>query len=260
MRLLPATICLILMANGYGVSHAAEVESATPEAPPSMSAVAGIYSCGDNLFYNMTLTLDPKGTYVAGARSCGQKPSDASGSWKLDGTRIVLTPLQESGWLKGHFSTLDVLEFKGDWILVRADYPVYRENFDKHGVTNVSCFQRRKPLVPVSPDEPMTAGKRDQRLAQLEHEREGWVARCLEDFQTIKPGKTRAEIEKKFPMDGGLQTVSPVRFTHPDCPYFKVDVAFGFKRDPEDQNRAVLSPHDEATAVSKPYIETPFCD
>jgi len=87
-----------------------------------------------------------------------------------------------------------------------------------------------------------------------------WVAKCLEDFQAIKTGMTREDVEKRFQMDGGLQGVSPVRFTHPECSYFKIDVEFSFKRDPQDQNRAIVSPDDKATKVSKPYIERPYID
>ncbi len=82
-----------------------------------------------------------------------------------------------------------------------------------------------------------------------------WVIKCLTDFYSIKPGMTREEIEKRFPMDGGEQGVSPVRFTHPECPHFKIDVEFSFKRNPNDQNRAVVSPEDKATKISKPYLE-----
>ena len=86
------------------------------------------------------------------------------------------------------------------------------------------------------------------------------MLKCLKDFQSIKPGMTRAEIQKVFPMDGGLQAFSPVRFTHPDCPYFKIDISFIFQRDTNDQNRAIFSPDDKAIGISKPYIQTPFCD
>lgn len=87
-----------------------------------------------------------------------------------------------------------------------------------------------------------------------------WVAKCLKDFQAIKVGMTRQHVEKRFHLDGGLQGVSPVRFTHPECPYFKIDVEFSFKRNPQDQNRAITSPDDRATKVSKPYFETPYLD
>jgi hypothetical protein len=87
-----------------------------------------------------------------------------------------------------------------------------------------------------------------------------WVEKCLQDFESIKPGMTRGEIENRFPLDGGLQGVSPVRFLHPACPYFKIDVVFAFKRNPDDQNRAVSGKEDKATRASKPYIERPFAD
>ena len=96
--------------------------------------------------------------------------------------------------------------------------------------------------------------------AKTSQERTVWVEKCLRDFESIKPGMTRGEIEKKFPMDGGLQGVSPGRFTHPECGYFKLDVEFDFKRNEKDQGRAILSPEDKATKVSRPYIERPYMD
>jgi hypothetical protein len=71
---------------------------------------------------------------------------------------------------------------------------------------------------------------------------------------------TRGEIQKKFPMDGGIQGVSLIRFTHPECGYFKIDVGFDFKHNENDQNRAIISPDDKVTKVSKPYIEVPVMD
>ena len=87
-----------------------------------------------------------------------------------------------------------------------------------------------------------------------------WVEGCLRDFKTIQPGMTRGEIEQSYPTDGGLQSVSPVRFVHPTCPYLKIDVEFNFKRDPNDQNRAIKGENDTVTKVSKPYVEQPYHD
>ena len=87
-----------------------------------------------------------------------------------------------------------------------------------------------------------------------------WVEGCLKDFETVKVGMTRGEIEAKLAKDGGLQGVSPVRFAHPACGYFKIDVEFDHKRDVTDQNRAVQSKDDRAKRVSRPYIERPFLD
>jgi hypothetical protein len=95
-----------------------------------------------------------------------------------------------------------------------------------------------------------------EALPNAEHAE--WVAGCLKDFESIKVGMTRGEIEEKLPKDGGLQSVSPFRFTHPACASFKIDVEFDFKRNPEDHNRAAWNKEDKAVKVSKPYIEWPF--
>jgi hypothetical protein len=87
-----------------------------------------------------------------------------------------------------------------------------------------------------------------------------WVEKCLKDFESIKVGMTRGQIETKLSKDGGFQSLSPVRFTHPDCGYFKVNVEFDFKRNAADQNRGIESKDDKATSVSKPYIERLFSD
>lgn len=87
-----------------------------------------------------------------------------------------------------------------------------------------------------------------------------WLEICLKDFESIAVGMTRSEVQTKLSEDGGLQTVSPVRFTHPACPSFKIDVEFDFGRDPADQNRAVWGKDDKVNKVSKPYIERPADD
>ncbi len=66
---------------------------------------------------------------------------------------------------------------------------------------------------------------------------------------------TRGQLEDKFPKDGGRQSISPVRFTHPACGYFKIDVAFAV-----NDNRTVADKSDQVTKVSKPYIEEPFSE
>ncbi len=96
--------------------------------------------------------------------------------------------------------------------------------------------------------------------AQPDQDRTQWVESCLKDFESIKAGLTRGQVEAKLTMDGGLQGVSPVRFAHPGCGYFKVDVEFEFKRNAADQNRAIADKADKVTKVSKPYIERPFAD
>lgn len=87
-----------------------------------------------------------------------------------------------------------------------------------------------------------------------------WVASCLKDFAAIKIGMTRRQLEDAFRKDGGIYTATHVRFAHPTCGYFKIDVEFDCKKDAADQNRAIQSTDDPVIHVSKPYLETPSID
>ena len=107
----------------------------------------------------------------------------------------------------------------------------------------------------------LSIAKEQKPKTEIKREYIVWVEKCLKDFQSIQVGMTRGEIEEKFPLDGGLQEgVSTVRFIHPECPYFKIDVSFEFKRNENDQNRAIRSPDDKVIKTSKPYIEMPYSD
>jgi len=83
---------------------------------------------------------------------------------------------------------------------------------------------------------------------------------CFKNFEAIKNGMTRAEVEKKLAMDGGLQFVSPMRFIDPGCPGFKINVGFEFQKDAADQNRAISAKDDKVINVSRPYLERQFTD
>ena len=92
------------------------------------------------------------------------------------------------------------------------------------------------------------------------HPHAEWVEQCLKDFESLKPGMTRGEVDRKFHLDGGLQSASPVRYVHSECPSFKVNIEFDFKKDAADQNRAIIGKEDKVVRVSKPYLERPFMD
>jgi hypothetical protein len=95
---------------------------------------------------------------------------------------------------------------------------------------------------------------------QPEADRMEWVEQSLKDFESMKVGMTRAELEAKMSPDGGIRSAGLACFVHPECPSFKMDVEFDFKRDPANQNRAVESKDDKVTKLSKPYLERPFID
>ena len=85
--------------------------------------------------------------------------------------------------------------------------------------------------------------KADDKAAQ---ERNAWVAKCLEDFQKIKPGMTLTEARVKLQPDGGLTSGGTARYVHRECPYFKIDLELG-------KDEAIVK-------VSKPYLEAPDID
>ena len=111
-----------------------------PETPPNAKAVAGRYYRGDGTGYNVTLVLKEDGTYSGVWTGCLGRYGDASGSWKLSDNRIVLTPKEESGMMKGHLKTLDVLKYNDGWIFVPPDDRTF---YDKYGATPPYwCFKK----------------------------------------------------------------------------------------------------------------------
>ncbi len=85
-----------------------------------------------------------------------------------------------------------------------------------------------------------------------EQSKQAWVEKCLQDFQKIRPGVTKAEIDKLMQLDGGFLPLSKVhRYVHPECHFFKIDVEYNVKR---------ARGSDKALHVSKPYIEEPYYD
>jgi hypothetical protein len=141
---LGTALALCILSFQFSSCLAAEVEKGVPETPSGAAAILGTYLCHDGVVYRVTLTLNSNGTYWAWGSSCLKNKGDASGTgtWKLTERRIVLVPSKEEGWMAKEPKAFDVLKFKGDWILVRADWPDY---YNEHGVTDVSCFQRLPP-------------------------------------------------------------------------------------------------------------------
>jgi hypothetical protein len=87
-----------------------------------------------------------------------------------------------------------------------------------------------------------------------------FAGECFNTFAAVTNGMTRAEVEHRLTMDGGLQGVSPVRFTDTNCPGFKINVEFDFKRDSTQQGRAIQSENDRVIRASTPYLELPNVD
>jgi len=112
----------------------------TPEAPRHAGAVAGSYYRGDGTGYNIYLTLGADGKYTAEWYGCGGKYGDASGQWTVTDKQVTLHPSAETGAMKDHLKTLNILKFKNHWIFVPADDHKF---YDEWGVSSYACFQRK---------------------------------------------------------------------------------------------------------------------
>jgi len=85
-----------------------------------------------------------------------------------------------------------------------------------------------------------------------------WIAKSLQEIESIKVGMTRAQLLKVFKEEGGISTRKWRRYAYRDCPYIKVDVEFEVVGEPG----AGLSesPKDKIIKISKPFLERSTLD
>jgi hypothetical protein len=82
------------------------------------------------------------------------------------------------------------------------------------------------------------------------------VERALRDFQGIKVGMSRRDIERFFVVAGGMTFRNHTSYVYRDCEYLRVDV--DFKPDTETEN--TFSPDDKITATSQITVSYPAKD
>jgi len=88
--------------------------------------VLGRWYRGDHLGYNVLLALAPNHTYKATWTGDEIDPKtnhpgdygSASGKWKLEGDRLVITPVKETKDTKGDISTMHIERQRGKIVLV----------------------------------------------------------------------------------------------------------------------------------------------
>lgn len=85
-----------------------------------------------------------------------------------------------------------------------------------------------------------------------------WVAQCLKEMETIKPGMKRADLLKVFTEEGGIFTRTQRRYVYRECPYIKIDVVFEPVGAPEQ--KMIERPEDVIVEVSKPFLEWSIAD
>lgn len=204
---------------------------------------------------------------MSGSIGLGTHLSIRLNTLKLDDFGLYVFHIQTSLW-SGYYSTnrsnrVEVNVWESAPVMKAVPQEDKQDTITKMVMEQIETFINAY-LAAKPPDKHALDMERSDiasaKAKKKKREHTEFVAECLRDFESIKLGMSRAEIEQRFPMDGGMQGVSPVRFIHSRCNYFKVDIEFEFKRDPDDQGRAIRGKGDRVTKVSKPYIERQYID
>lgn len=99
---------------------------------------------------------------------------------------------------------------------------------------------------------------------QQSQEHTQWIAKSLQEIQSIKVGMTRADLLRVFTTEGGLSTGLNRTYVYRECPLIKVDVEFEPVGRParDVEGRVTLSEADEDVIkkISKPYLEWSIVD
>lgn len=82
-----------------------------------------------------------------------------------------------------------------------------------------------------------------------------FLKQVLNDYQHVRIGSTRRDVERYFTLGGGGQFPSKARYVHPKCNYLHVEVGFELLK-PEEGS----SPEDKVVEVSRLYVEYPAKD
>jgi hypothetical protein len=85
----------------------------------SASKVPGTYYKGDGLGENISLELREDGTYSAQWHGCLGSYGSASGTWRLSGNDVELTPVAETDILVGYLRTLSLYRSWPNYMLAR---------------------------------------------------------------------------------------------------------------------------------------------
>jgi hypothetical protein len=90
----------------------------------------------------------------------------------------------------------------------------------------------------------------------LAHPPCGVIDAALSDYQHIKTGITRRDVDRYFELDGGLQFPSSARYVYPKCRYLHLDIEFEAKGNVDRP----LSPDDKVVKASRLYVDYPVKD
>ncbi|HEX3435393.1 MAG TPA: hypothetical protein VHT24_01400 [Pseudacidobacterium sp.] len=82
------------------------------------------------------------------------------------------------------------------------------------------------------------------------------VAEALKDYEHLKPGMKRGDVEAYFKAAGGMTFRDKTTYVYKSCEYIKVDI--GFQRDPNTTTD--FSSNDIVTAISPLTVGYPAKD
>ena len=83
-----------------------------------------------------------------------------------------------------------------------------------------------------------------------------WLARSLQEIQTVKVGMTRGQLLKLFTTEGGISNRTMRKYVYRGSPHIKVDVQFeraGASREGREESQ-----DDKIVSISRPYLENPI--
>jgi hypothetical protein len=84
----------------------------------------------------------------------------------------------------------------------------------------------------------------------------GIAENALKNWQNLKVGMTRQDVERKFILDGGMQFPESSTYVVPNCEYVKVRVQFELS----NQDAHLLAPQDTVSRISQLFVAYPARD
>jgi hypothetical protein len=84
------------------------------------------------------------------------------------------------------------------------------------------------------------------------------MSKALRECQKIKPGMTRAELEKVFTTEGGIWQAKHRIYVYRPCRYIKVEVDFNLSVPEQDVVKPL--PTDTISKISRPYLQWTIID
>src|ERR1700747_2231939 len=94
----------------------------------------------------------------------------------------------------------------------------------------------------------LTASLVSAQRSEVDADHTKWIARVIDEIQTLKPGMTRKDLVHVFETEGGISTRRQRTYVYRQCPYIKVTVEF----EPVDNYEDIQEmPMDKITKISR---------